>query len=392
MKRVALIGKGTAGCQAAAHLFTYMPDYELDWYFDPQTKPQAVGEGSNLVLPRNMSETLNFNYEELVKHVDGWLKLGIYKSNWGQTGKDFIHFFPTSMTGIHFNAIKMQDFIFGKLKGESRVRVIEENVKAEDLDADFVMDCSGRPQTLDEYEVPKYIPVNSVHVNQCFWDYPRLNYTITEARPYGWVFGIPLQNRCSIGYLYNNSINTLEEVKEDINAVINKYKLTKSDTTNTFTFGNYYRKLNFEDRIAYNGNASFFLEPLEATSTQMMDLIQRTAWDVWHGNMSVEEANNKYTRHLIEIERMIMMHYFAGSMFETPFWDYAQERGLRCMKEAVRDERFNYHFSLVQSGKKENEIIFSERAEYGTWWEGSFIQNILGLGILDRLEKLREDT
>lgn len=387
-QKVALIGRGTAGCQAATHLFTYMPNHELDWYFDPETKPQAVGEGSNLVLPRNMHQTLNFNYGEHFKRVDGWLKLGIYKSNWGQQQKDFVHFFPMPNTAIHFNAIKMQDFIFEKLSKEPRVNVIEKNVRAEEVDADYVMDCSGRPKTLEEYETPRFIPVNSVHVNQCYWDFPRINYTITEARPYGWVFGIPLQNRCSIGYLYNDQINTLEEVKKDIDVVIDKYNLEKSDTTNTFTFGNYYRKTNFKHNIAYNGNASFFLEPLEATSTQMMDNIQRTAWDIWHGNIPVEAANAKYTQELTEIERVIMMHYFAGSVFKTPFWEYAQERGKRCMEEAMKDSRFLYHFYAVKNGKKENEFVFSKNTEYGTWWEGSFIQNITGLGILKDLEEL----
>jgi hypothetical protein len=386
--KVALIGKGTAGCQAAAHLFTYMPNHELDWYFDPETKPQAVGEGSNLVLPRNMYRTLSFNYEELVKHVDGWVKLGIYKSNWGKTEKDFVHSFLMPNTAIHFNAIKMQDFIFDKLRKEPRVNVIESNVRPEEVDADYVMDCSGRPKNLEAYEVPRFIPVNSVHVNQCYWDFPRINYTITEARPYGWVFGIPLQNRCSIGYLYNNNINTLDEVKEDINVVIDKYKLTKSDTTNTFSFGNYYRKQNFKANIAYNGNASFFLEPLEATSTQMMDSIQRMAWDIYYGNLSVEDANAKYTQQLLEIERMIMMHYFAGSIFKTPFWDFAQERGARCMQEAMKDRRFLHHFNVVSSGVPEAILNYSADTEYGTWWEGAFIQNIPGLGILKDLEKL----
>jgi hypothetical protein len=386
--KVALIGKGTAGCQAAAHLFTYMPTHELDWYFDPETKPQAVGEGSNLVMPRAMYATLNLNYEQLMREVDGSLKLGIYKSNWGKTGKDFIHFFPPPSTAIHFNALKLQDFIFEKLSKEARINVIEKNVKPEDVDADYVMDCSGRPKTLEEYSVPRFIPVNSVHVNQCYWDFPRLNYTITEARPYGWVFGIPLQNRCSIGYLYNDKINTLEEVKEDINVVIDKYKLQKSDTTNSFSFGNYYRKQNFKDRIAYNGNASFFLEPLEATSTAMMDYIQRMAWDIWHGNMAPDTANQKYAQHLNEIERTIMLHYFAGSVFKTDFWEYAQERGQRCMEEAMKDPRFVYHFYAAKNGKKENEVVFSVNTEYGTWWEGSFIQNIPGLGILKDLEKL----
>lgn len=385
-KRVAIIGRGTAGAQAAAHLSHYMPEHEVCWYFDDSIKPQAVGEGSNLILPKNMHTTLAFSYDELMKKVDGSVKLGIYKSNWGKTGKDFIHFFPMSQTAVHFNAIGLQNYILERLKADKKVTIVEKNVTAKTVDADFVMDCSGKPDSYEEFHIPKYIPVNSVHVNQCFWDYPRLNYTLTEARPYGWVFGIPLQNRCSIGYLYNNNINTLDEIKEDINVVIDKYNLQKSDTTNTFSFGNYYRKQNFEGNIAYNGNASFFLEPLEATSTHMMDNIQRLAWDVWHGNFNTDVANRTYDRQITEIERTIMLHYFAGSAFDTEFWRFAQDRGEQCMAEAMKDPRFLYHFNVVKSGKKENEIQSSVESHYGTWWEGSFIQNIQGLGILNSLE------
>ena len=50
MTKVAVVGRGTAGCMSAAY-FTQWSGVEVDWYFDPNIKPQAVGEGSNLTLP-----------------------------------------------------------------------------------------------------------------------------------------------------------------------------------------------------------------------------------------------------------------------------------------------------------------------------------------------------
>jgi hypothetical protein len=94
---------------------------------------------------------------------------------------------------------------------------------------------------------------------------------------YGWVFGIPLQNRISIGYLYNSDINSIEDIKKDIQNVFDEYHLTPSEKTQNFSFNSFYRKNNFSSKVIYNGNASFFLEPLEATSTGLSTYIYRMA-------------------------------------------------------------------------------------------------------------------
>jgi hypothetical protein len=39
-----------------------------------------------------------------------------------------------------------------------------------------------------------------------------------------------------------------------------------SDKTNHLEFQSYYKKNNFSSKVIYNGNSSFFIEPLEATS------------------------------------------------------------------------------------------------------------------------------
>lgn len=369
MHKIAIIGRGTAGCYAASH-FLKWTDWELDWYFDPTISPQAVGEGSTLDFPKDLEINLNFNIGEL-ESIYGTTKAGIKKTGWA-SGKDFIHSFPAGCSGYHFNAVLLQEWIINHVKSNPRVRFIESNVQAKQVDADYVMDCSGKPSNFDKFVLSEFIPVNSVYVTQCFWEGIRFQYTLCIARPYGWVFGIPLLNRCSIGYMFNKDINTLEEVKQDVQEIFKQYQLTPSKVTNNFSFKNYYRQVNFEGRIAYNGNASFFLEPLEATSINFMNNIQRRAFDYWNRNLSLEEVNDFYQSDICEIENVIMLHYASGAVFKSDFWDYAQKRGLD-------------NFNLMLSKPKFKEILTTSDnlMQFGTWARRSFNQNLSNLQLLD---------
>lgn len=382
MKKLAIIGKGTAGAFTATH-FMRWTDWEIDWYFDQNIKPQAVGEGSNLVFPLALYENIGFTYQDL-KLLDGTVKESIYKQNWGTKKKEFHHHFSPPNIGIHFNANKFQQFIFSIVEKHNRFKLIEKNVSHNEIDADFIMDCSGKPDIDNNFIESNFIPVNSVHVNQCMWDYPRFQYTLTIARPYGWVFGIPLQNRCSIGYLYNNNINTLEEIEEDVKHVLEEYNLTPSGITNTFSFGNYYRRKNYSKKISYNGNASFFLEPLEATSISTMDLIQRSAFSLWTGEASLDRVNDLYYDTLDEVETMIMLHYFAGSTFNTKFWSLAKNKGKLKIEKAIKNSKL---IDMILQSKDVKFGHLKEKLEYGTWNIISFNQNLTQLGIRDTLQK-----
>jgi tryptophan halogenase len=359
-----------------------MKDCELELYYDSTIKPQPVGEGSTPTLPNCLWQNLEFTFDELQK-VDGNIKYGIDKRNWG--GTDFVHPFYPPIVGYHFNAGKLQNFIFDKLKND--VKIIDKNVRHQDIDADFVMDCSGKPNDYEDFNMSEYISVNAVYVTQCYWDYPTFNNTLTIARPYGWVFGIPLKNRCSIGYMYNHNINTLEEVKEDVKNIFEEFNLTPSDTTNAFTFKNYFRKQNFTERVIYNGNSSFFLEPLEATSIMVMDFINRGSYDVWTGKMSANKYNQSYLELLNEIEEMIMIHYYAGSKFDTPFWDFAKERGERCSKRMMNNPKFKFIYEMSKE-KNPGEGLSAAVLNYAALIPLSYKINLNGLNLYDKLDKL----
>ena len=380
-KRIAIIGKGTAGSQSIIHYLRYMQDCEIHWYFDESIPTQAVGEGSVLNLPVNLFYNLNFSYLDLDK-IDATLKVGIYKSGWGRTGKPFLHDFPPPSVGLHFNAVALQNFIYEKIK--DRVVIHNKNTNASDIDADYIMDCSGKPSSYEEFNKSSFIPVNSAYITQCYWEYPRFQYSLTIARPYGWVFGIPLKNRCSIGYLFNRNIDNIDAIKEDVKAIFEEYDLIPSDNTNYLEFENYYRKKNYTDRVVYNGNKSFFLEPLESTSIVLINRIQRIAFDLWNNAQTPQTLDNlnlNYIRTVSEIETMIMLHYFAGSVYDTEFWKFANEQGKKCIETAVKyDSKFIDIIKYVVETKHSN-LCDSKLPDYGSWWTGSFCQNLQGLGI-----------
>ena len=393
MKKYAVIGRGTVGCMSALQMKLNFPDAKVEWHYDPTIKPQAVGEGTTLSLPFTLNKYLGFSGKDF-STVDAYVKTGIFKRGWSKTKEEFLHDFPTPSAAIHFNANKMQDYIFSRVK--DHVDLFEHNITPDDIDADYIIDCSGRPKDYSKHSQSAYIPVNAVHVNQCYWDAPKFSHTLTIARPYGWVFGIPLQNRCSVGYLYNSDINTLEEVKEDIKAIFSDFDLTPSKETNSFGFNNYSKNCNFTDRIASNGNASFFLEPLEAMSFSMANHVLNNAINYIQGIVSTQQANMEYVGLIRNVERIIMLHYFAGSKYKTPFWDYARERGERCMETGKYDKAFcdmvEHAYPAGTFGVAPQVILDSGKASMdflhlsNLWWSPSFAQNLDGLGIRDRLE------
>ena len=195
------------------------------------------------------------------------------------------------------------------------------------------------------------------------------------------MFGIPLQNRCSIGYLYNDKINNLDEVKEDVKNIFNDFNLTASTDTRDFPFKNYYKKNNFTDRVAYNGNASFFLEPLEANALANVEFICQLTYDILSTNLSPNLANIHYQEKIKEVERELAVHYYAGSKFDTSFWKEAKQKSLQPIKELIKDPRF---INMI-SGRFSPSIIH-DVYEYAQWGSNIWVLNLKNLGIYNDIK------
>lgn len=378
--KITIVGKGLAGSLAVSHLCKYLPGHEIEWVFDPNIDTQSVGEGSILTLPRSLFEIFGFSLFSDLPKIDGTIKTGIYKKNWNNS-EAFFHDFPLPNVALHFNAKKLQDFIFRKM--ERKVNIRQEHITNSDIDSDFIFDCTGSPKDIDNNFFESSAPVNSVYINQCHWDKPRFNYTLTIARPYGWVFGIPLADRCSVGYLYNNQINSVDEIKADMQSILDDFELEPSKNTSSFGFNSYYRRENFTNRIGYNGNASFFIEPLEALSTGIIDYVNRSMFDIIVGNITYKDANERFLKNITETENVIMLHYLNQSLFNTEFWDFAKERAIKCLQPRLKnDQSFLQLYNETRNIMNDSFLqIHKNLPEYGHWWQGSFVTNFRGMNI-----------
>jgi len=269
------------------------------------------------------------------------------------------------------------------------VSIIEQSIaNYNELDSDYVVVCTGSNKKIGEdFHKTEHIPVNTAFVTQCYWDFPKFTHTLTVARPWGWVFGVPLQKRCAIGYLYNKNYANLDTVKSDVKNVFREYNLQPSDTTNYIEFENFWRKENFSNRIVYNGNASFFLEPLEATSTGTAINVNRVAWDVWQGKISVDYANSWYTKELSDIESMICLHYASGSIWQNEFWKFAQQKSLEKLDYEFYN-RTNFAMFVLNSLLDQNRFNPSGN-DVGTWHEESYYINIKNLGLESLIESYK---
>ena len=364
---LSIIGRGTIGCLTALKFSNL--GYDINWYQDPHISPLSVGEGADLSLPYFLNTELNFGYGDLIK-IGGHHKFGIEKINWAKD--TFTHWFKLGSSSIHIDSTNLQNFIIDKLS--SKVNIIEKNVKPSELKS-FTIDCSGIPPTLEERN-PTPIPVDSAYVTQCYWDNPKFDKTLCIAQEHGWVFLIPLQKRCSVGYLYNNNFSDIETIKTSVSNICSQYNLIPTESKN-LSFNNFYRKNNFEEKLVYNGNSSFFLEPLEATSlTTSLDIIEKTTLLLKH-RISFKDANERYKNFIEEIIDIIMLHYLVDPPFNSPFWKMANQKAIDWFTK-----RYNHHPRI-------NLITQEGEYSYASWNQESFKQNLKGLNLYNKLNQIK---
>lgn len=388
--KITIIGKGTVGCMAASY-FKDKTSADIEWIYDSKQAAQSVGEGSTLPFGKTFWEEVNLGYGTL-EALGGSLKKGIRKMGYNGVG-DYLHEFPLGDVAIHFNSEMLQKYIPSVLE-QKGVDIIDKRILSHDeIDADYIIDCSGRPKDFTDFHEAEHIAVNAAYVMQSPCRGPLFDYTLTVARPYGWIFAIPLQNRVSIGYMYNKDISNIDEIKVDMQEFASQYGFASSEEINSFTFTNYRRKENFTDRVAYNGNASFFLEPLEATSVGTADHINQAVLGMINHDRPLVANNAWYEDELKSTEQMIMLHYLNGSKYKTPFWDYAGERAAKSLDEMVKSNKFRDIAALALANYKNPSFpkLMSGPGEYGQWPAYSYLQNFKGLGIAQKIDdKIRE--
>ena len=335
MKKIAVLGTGTAGVMNIAHyLLAFPEDWQIYSVYDPNNPILGIGESTSTQIPEILFDATGFNLLEHKHELDATPKFGVKFKDWRD--QEFFSAINPKSNGIHFNNFKLKDFCFEKFKERwpNRFKEIHDHViSLEDKDNwvliegenksyafDYVVDCRGYPEDYKDYD-DAFINVNRCLVHTIkepgTWDY-----TYHYATPDGWMFGIPLQTRQGWGYLFNDNITDVETAKENMKSVLNVDELDLRE----FKFKSYRAKEFINGRLIKNGNRALFYEPMEAHSGFFYDKIARTFVDYAQGYVDQTTANNSLTRSAIDMENAICFMYQGGSTHNTEFWNWASTR------------------------------------------------------------------
>ncbi|QDT09166.1 tryptophan 7-halogenase [Planctomycetes bacterium K23_9] len=342
--RVAIIGGGTAGHMALAHLSKQWPNAQLVHLYDRDRPTIGVGEGTTPDFV-NWLSTIGITFDDLVNHCNVTRKRGISFHGWGTRESDFEHeFLPRSQQAVHFSAARLPELLASRSSFDhindsvesidtSGDRSIITTHRGRQIDADLVIDARGFPCP-SETEIHRFdwIPTNSALVTKSpFAD----GETITKAiaRPLGWVFRIPLKNETSWGYVYNSQLTTRSGIERDFLAFLKETGVSGHNPFRQLDFPNFARRRVFDQGVFHIGNCASFLEPLEATAISVITLQLHllSHWKTLQDQglplvLATDRINRIHEDTLIKISIFIAWHYAAGSQYDTPFWQTAKQR------------------------------------------------------------------
>ena len=369
LRKIAVVGRGTAGSLAAASVTRLHPDsdHELHHIYDSRIPVIGVGEGSWPSLVQQLQQLTDLPHETVQQRLNGTRKYGVAFEGWGRRNRDFTHFFTPQQVSYayHLSADLMADM----LQESTRARHIDAKVlnitrveggaqvEFEGLAPeryDLVFDARGFPRELlpDQHIDISFVPTNTSVIRRCpaiineEQDGPVLQHTYTRAvaRPHGWIFVIPLTVHTSYGYIFNRDVSSLAEVESDFDAFLEASGISEFEQRAVIPFPNFVHRQIYDGAVARIGNAAAFMEPLEATaivSAQLqvgMVLHIRLNRSIEHLERDARVVNRFLINNVLCYGLFVGWHYACGSRYDSRFWRYARDDAWPRHREAADPE------------------------------------------------------
>ena len=394
MKKIVIIGGGSAGVWTALHYgyWTQDKDIEVELIYDREIDPFPVGQGTT--LPATDLLWLACGADWYHNEIRATPKLGILYENFSKKNKNIYHPFPLNFIAMQIDPKYLQEYILNS----GLFAVKEGNVTDLDtVDADVIFDCRGNIGKENiEYE-PLYCPVNSVLLAVGPTPAKPQLWSRHVATPDGWTFVIPnTTETLSYGYLYNSNITLIETAKTNFREV---FPEASKSYSGHFEHKQEVVNLPFESykavepvridsngrKIILNGNRLAFLEPMESTAIGFYLSIADSIfnWVIEKNDkglsqnanlqkniLQIQDITSNINRMINEIHTFISWHYTRGSVYDTPFWKKAQS------VTTTMFEKPNKDFQDVVNFVKSIDYIDCRAwtQEYGQWKADSIKQ------------------
>lgn len=193
----------------------------------------------------------------------------------------------------------------------------------------FFIDCTGFRSLLlgktfgvQYLDWSHWLPCNSALAVQCEPSEAFRPYTQAMARPAGWQWRIPLQNRTGNGHVYSSAHMSDDEAVALLLANLEGAPLTDPRPIR-FTSG---RRTEFwSHNCLALGLAAGFMEPLESTSIHLVQSALGRLLNLLPGGARMDVARAVFNRQSdlewARIRDFLILHYLANGREGEPFWD-----------------------------------------------------------------------
>jgi hypothetical protein len=336
MRKIAIVGAGSAGLLTASHLCTWLDkSWQVCLVHDPKKKILGIGESTNGAFMSVLERATNFSlaHEQDMAALEATLKFGSKFTGWRP--QQWINPLLSGNIAIHFNNRRFKDFVCQRLTTQwpGQFNVLEANVRhiqnyadhvelvteQGKLDFDYVVDCMGTPNNYESYTLSDCTLIDGCLIHTVP-DYEFTPFTDHIATPHGWTFGVPLQGRKTYGYLYAQAITSAEQAQADFQKLLNVSALDAGEYDQQYKFRCYYANELISGRVAKNGNKALFFEPLLANSMFLYTYAARIIYDQFVLSQDVHRCNGLFSKAVREMEDVISYYYQGGSTFDSPFW------------------------------------------------------------------------
>jgi len=405
-KKILVLGGGTAGWLTALYCTKTFPQHEITVMESKSIGIVGVGEGSTPPLV-DFLKLLGVDIDDLLKKTKGTIKQGISFENWNGDGKKYFHPFKarrnlkdsTSVTELSYNNIIDRENIYYSLHFDTNLlgeyfksitqckhyydelRDIVTNekgdiVKINGIECDFVFDCTGfRRKLIGEHYKSKWKDYKCLPIKKAipfFLPPDNKPYTQAIAMKYGWVWKIPLQHRCGVGYLIDDDYINEEQAFAEAQQMFPGIEYTR---TIEFKAGRY-ENVWINNCISI-GLSSGFTEPLEATSIWLaVGQLQLLEHFMFSKN-DKKEYNTIVANNNDSVMKFLYFHYMTHRR-DSLFWqEFRQKNRLEGFVEKLKNIKQG-NMEWVHPSKDNITCSFS----LDSWWHVA-----KGLGLVDPINK-----
>ena len=368
--KIIIAGTGTAGLLSAAVLKYKMPESDIT-ILDGGEGVIGVGEATYGTFIKSIVDHAGINLYDFVSDVDPVAKYGL-ELDFGE--KVFHYTFDTAFDWKDFNVKLPIGFSFkGGNYGNSpfsrsmikkaNYDVIEQthavhidnkkwlecltkyvkklgvNIIKTDVDtverdgntitsinnkhkADYYIDCTGFKAKLTK---SKWKPFESLINDRALFfltenDHPIRPYTLATTMNSGWLWQIDHFAHSGNGYVYSSKYITDEQAKEEV-----EHKIGKKIEGKVIRFKTGRREKHWEGNVISVGNSDNFIEPLEATSINIILHSIITLSDIFNSRINpynIDRFNSSISDRLDHISDFIAAHFIYNKKLDTKYWNY----------------------------------------------------------------------